>query len=323
MKPRIFVTRPLPQPVMDRLASRCELSFYPHDRPMTTEELLEACREVEGLVVCGSRLEEPVIREARNLRIVSNVSVGYDNIDVAACTARRIPVTNAAGTIEESTADLAFALLLAVARRLVEGDRYVREGRWHAWQFNLLWGADVHRKTLGLYGFGHIGQAVARRARGFSMRILYHSRRRAPEALEHELRATYADRDTLFRESDFVSLHVPLTPETEHLIGEREFELMKPSAFLINTSRGRVVNEKALVSALMACRIAGAGLDVFEHEPQVSPELVAMNNVVLLPHIGSATAETRLRMAHHAAEKLLAFFDGHRPENVVNPEVYA
>jgi glyoxylate reductase len=251
------------------------------------------------------------------------VGVGYDNIDVAACTRRGIPVTNTAGVLEETTADLAFALLLAAARRVVEGDRYVRQGQWKQWEWGLLWGADVHHKTLGIYGFGHIGQAVARRGRGFSMRILYHSRHQAPEALRNELGAELVDRETLLRESDFLSLHVPLTPETHHLIASRDFALMKSSALLINTTRGKVVDEEALVSALEARRIAGAGLDVFEREPQLHPALARMSNVVLMPHVGSATAETRFNMAMFAAENLLAALDGRRPHNVVNPEVYA
>ena len=194
------------------------------------------------------------------MRAISTASVGYDNIDVAACTARGIPVTNAPGVLEETTADLTFALLLAVARRMVEGDRYVRAGRWTEWKWGLLHGADIHNKTLGLYGFGNIGRAVARRARGFSMRILYHARHRVAEAIERDLEARYVDRDTLLRESDFVSFHVPLTAETTHALRAAEFSLMKPTAFLINASRGKVVDEEALVEALEQKRIAGAGI---------------------------------------------------------------
>lgn len=284
--------------------------------------MIEACRDAEGVIVSGARLSREVIEQAVRLRAVSNVGVGYDNIDVAACTARRIPVTNTAGTLEETTADLAFALLMAVARRVAEGDRYVREHRWQRWEWGLLWGADVYGKTLGIYGFGHIGQAMARRGRGFAMRILYASRRRAPETVERWLEAQHVDPETLFRESDFLTLHVPLTPETHHLIGEHALGLMKPTAFLINTSRGKVVDEEALVRGLETHRIAGAALDVFEQEPQVHPALLSMPNVVLMPHVGSATTETRLRMAMVAAQNLLALLDGQRPANVVNPEVY-
>ncbi|HEV2492579.1 MAG TPA: D-glycerate dehydrogenase [Terriglobia bacterium] len=323
MKPGVFVTRPLPAAVLDLLAAHAELRVHSEDTAPSSAEVAEACREAEGVVVSGARLGREVIDQAARLRAVSNVGVGYDNIDVAACTARRIPVTNTAGTLEETTADLAFALLMAVARRVVEGDRYVREHRWQRWEWGLLWGADIHSKTLGLYGFGRIGQAMARRGRGFAMRILYTSRRGAPEAVERALEAQRVDPETLFRESDFLSLHVPLTPETHHLVGERALSLMKPTAFLINTARGKVVDEGALVRALEARRIAGAALDVFEQEPTVHPALIALPNVALMPHVGSATAETRLRMAMVAAQNLLAMLDGQRPPNVVNPEVYS
>jgi glyoxylate reductase len=323
MKPAVFVTRPLPAAVLDLLAAHTELRVHSEDTPLSSAAMTEACRDVEGVVVCGARLDREVIDPAARLRAVSNVGVGYDNIDVAACTARRIPVANTAGTLEETTADLAFALLMAVARRVAEGDRYVREHRWQQWEWGLLWGADIHSKTLGLYGFGRIGQAMARRGRGFAMRILYSSRRRAPEGIERSLEAQRVDPETLFRESDFLSLHVPLTPETHHLVGEHALSLMKPTALLINTARGKVVDEEALVQALAAGRIAGAALDVFEREPQVHPALISMPNVVLMPHVGSATAETRRRMAMVAAQNLLALLDGQRPANVVNPEVYS
>ena len=322
MKPNIFVTRPLPAKAIALLAAHAEVEVYPQDSPMPRERLVEACRDVDGLLVAGTRVTEEILSAAPKLRAVSTASVGYDNIDVAACTARRIPVTNTPGVLEETTADLTFALLLAVARRVAEGDRYVREGGWHEWQWGLLHGADVHHKTLGLYGFGHIGQAVARRGRGFSMRILYYARHRVAESIEREVEACHADRDTLLRESDFVSLHIPLTPETTHAIHARELSLMKPGAFLINASRGKVVDEEALVAALEKKQIAGAGLDVFEHEPKVNPKLLTMPNVVLAPHVGSATGETRLKMAMLAAESLISLLEGRRPPNVVNPAAF-
>jgi glyoxylate reductase len=323
MKPGVFVTRPLPAAVLDLLAAHAELRVHSEDTAPASAEMAEACRDAEGVLVSGAHLGREVLEQAARLRAVSNVGVGYDNIDVEACTARRIPVTNTAGTLEETTADLAFALLMAVARRVVEGDRYVRERRWQRWEWGLLWGADIHSKTLGLYGFGRIGQAMARRGRGFGMRILYTSRRRVPETVERVLEAERVDPETLYRTSDFLSLHVPLTPETHHLVGAHALSLMKPTAFLINTARGKVVDEEALVQALAARQIAGAGLDVFEQEPQVHPALIAMPNVVLMPHVGSATAETRLRMAMVAGQNLLAMLDGQRPANVVNPEVYS
>jgi glyoxylate reductase len=306
LKPKVFVTRPLPQRALDLLVGHCEVLVHPADSGLKPEQLGVACRDVEGLLAVGVRVNEEVL----------------SHIDVAACTRRKIVVTNTPGVLTDTTADLAFVLLMAVARRVVEADRFVRKGRWQHWEFGMLWGADVHHKTLGLWGFGRIGQAMARRGRGFDMKILYHSRRRADENLERVLGARFVDRGTLLAESDFLSLHTPLTAETHHLIGAKELKLMKPSAFLINTARGKVVDEEALVAALKAKTIAGAGLDVFEHEPNLHPELAKLANVVLLPHVGSATGETRLAMAMLAAQNLLAVLEGRRPPNVVNAEVF-
>lgn len=322
-RPKVFITRPLPAQAVERIATRCDVKMHPDDAPLELAQLAEACREVVGLLASGARVGAEVLEQAPHLRVIANVGVGYDNVDVAACTRRGIVVTNTPGVVTESTADLAFALLTAIARRLVEGDRYVREGHWRHWQWGLLWGTDLQGKTLGLYGFGRIGQALARRARGFSLRILYYSTERATQALEEELGAQFVDRETLLREADFLSLHVPLTPATHHLIGARELALMKPTAYLINTARGRVVDEAALVEALRSNEIAGAGLDVFEHEPNIHPGLLALPSVVLTPHVGTATSETRLAMAMLAAENLLAALDGRRPPNPVNPEVFA
>jgi len=320
---KVFVTRPIPKAALDLLRARFEVQVYPTDAAMKPPQLGDACRDVEGLLVVGARVNEEVLGQASKLRVVANCGVGYDNIDVAACTRRGIVVTNTPGVLTDATADLAFALLLAVARRVAEGDRYVRNGRWKRWEFGAMWGAEVHHKTLGIYGFGRIGQAMARRGRGFAMPILYHSRTRANQDLEHELDARYVDGETLLGESDFVSLHIPMAPETHHLIGARELSLMKPTAFLINTARGKIVDEEALVQALKSHQIAGAGLDVFEHEPHLHAELAKLDNVVLLPHVGSATGETRLKMAMLAAENLIAALDGRRPPNIVNPGVYS
>lgn len=322
MKPKVFVSRPLPPEVIARIRERCDVDVHPADEPLKPGPLGEKCRDADGLIAVGVRVNEEVLKAAPRLRVVANAGVGYDNIDVAACTARRIVVTNTPGVLTDTTADLAFALLMAVARRVVECDRYVREGRWERWAWSMLWGAAVHHKTLGLYGFGRIGQAMARRGRGFEMRVLYHQRRRAPEEVEREVGAQYVDCETLLKESDFLSLHVPLTPETHHAIGARELGRMKPAAFLINTARGKVVDEEALIAALEQGKISGAGLDVFEHEPHPHPKLLAMPNVVLIPHLGSATADTRFQMASLAAENLLAALDGRRPPNAVNPEVF-
>ncbi len=321
--PKVFIPRPLPQPAVERIASRCDVKVFPEDAPINPQQLLDACREIEGLMASGTRVSAELLEHAPRLRVVANVGVGYDNIDVAACTRRRVLVTNTPDVLTEATADLAFALLMAVARRLVECDNYVREGHWHYWRWAHLWGTDLFHKTLGVYGLGRIGKAVARRARGFSMRIIYHDIVRPTPAIEQELGAQFVDRDTLLRESDFLTLHVPLTPETHHLLGARGFAMMKPTAFLVNAARGKVVDEPALVEALESKRIAGAGLDVFEQEPQVHPKLMTMPNVVLAPHVGSATGETRLAMAMLAAENLLAGLEGRRPPNIVNPELFA
>lgn len=323
MKPKVFVTRPLPAPALELLSDTCEVRSNTEDAAIPVSRLAEECRQVEGLLVNSTRVNEEVLLAATHLRAISNCGVGYDNIDVEACNRRRIPITNTAGSLEETTADLAFTLLLATARRIIESDRYVRDGRWDRWQWGLLHGLDVHHKTLGLLGFGGIGQPMARRGRGFSMRILYHARHRVADSIERELHAEYVDIETLLRESDFLSLHVPLTPETRHAIDRAAFSLMKNNAILINTSRGPVVDEKALVEALQNKIIAGAGLDVFEEEPKVNPGLLVSNNVVLAPHIGSATGETRLRMATLAVKNLLGMLAGERPPNVVNPQIYS
>ncbi len=323
MKPKVFVTRPLPEPALELLSSACEVRSYAEDAAIPVSQLAEECREVEGILVNSAPVNEEVLLAAPKLRAISNCGVGYDNIDVAACNRRRIPITNLAGSLEETTADFAFMLLLATARRAVEADRYVRDGRWDRWKSGLLHGLDVHHKTLGLVGFGGIGQLMARRGLGFSMRILYHTRHRVDESVERELHAEYTDLETLLRESDFISLHLPLTSETHHMIDGKALGLMKSTAILVNTARGPVVDEEALVEALSSGRIAGAGLDVFEKEPQITPNLAGLANVVLAPHIGSATGETRLRMATLAVSNLIAMLAGERPANVVNPEVYS
>jgi glyoxylate reductase len=323
MKPRVFVTRPLPAPALELLSGDCEVRSYPEDAAIPVAQLAEECREVEGILVNSARVNEEVLSAAAKLRAISNCGVGYDNIDVEACNRRRIPITNTAGSLEETTADLAFTLLLATARRAIEADRYVREGRWKRWQWGLMHGLDVHHKTLGLLGFGGIGRPMARRGLGFSMRVLYYARHRAAESVERELHAEYADLETLLRESDFLSLHVPLTPETRHIIDGKAISRMKSTAILVNTARGPVVDEEALIQALSSRKIAGAGLDVFEGEPSVNPNLAGLDNVVLAPHLGSATGETRLRMATLAVRNLLAMLAGERPANVVNPEIYS
>jgi D-3-phosphoglycerate dehydrogenase len=320
--PKVFITRQLPSVAVERIAAQCEVTMNPDDILLPVAQVVEVCREVEGIVVSGTPVSAEVVEQAPHLRVVANVGVGYDKIDVEACTRRHVVVTNTPGVVTGATADLSFTLLMAVARRLVEADRYVREGQWRNWTWGCMWGTDLEGKTLGILGFGRIGQAVARRASGFSMRILYHSVDRPTPEREQELGAQYVDRETLLREADFLSIHVPLAPDTNHLIGAAELALMKPTAFLINTSRGKVVEESALVEALQSKRIAGAGLDVFEFEPQIHPALLTMSNVIVTPHMGTATRETRLAMAMKGADNLLAALAGQRPPNLVNPEAW-
>jgi glyoxylate reductase len=268
------------------------------------------------------RIDAAFLESLEGVKVVSNVAVGFDNIDLAAATRRGILVTNTPGVLTETTADLAFTLLMAAARRIVEAHQFVHSGRWKRWTIDLLAGQDIHHQTLGIFGMGRIGQAVARRAAGFSMRVLYHDSVRAAEALERELRLEFVSAERLLREADFVSLHVPLTAATRGLIGKRELEMMKPTAILINTARGPVVEEAALAEALRARRIAGAGLDVFEREPEVCPLLLELDNVVLAPHIASASVATRQRMSIMAAENVIAALAGQRPPNLVNTELW-
>ncbi len=256
------------------------------------------------------------------VEIIANVAVGFDNIDLAAATRKGILVTNTPDVLTETTADFAFALLLAAARRVVEAHQFVHSGQWRKWSIDLLVGHDVHHRTLGIFGMGRIGQAMARRARGFSMRILYHDAVHAPEPIEHELQLEFVSKEQLLRESDFISLHVPLLDSTRHMIGTAELEKMKKSAILVNTSRGPVVDEAALAKALDGAWIAGAGLDVFEREPQVHPDLLKLENVVLAPHIASASIDTRREMSMLAARNVVAALEGQRPATLLNPEAW-
>jgi lactate dehydrogenase-like 2-hydroxyacid dehydrogenase len=257
------------------------------------------------------------------VKVLANVAVGFDNIDVGAASRKGILVTNTLDVLTETIADFAFALLMAAARRVVEGHQFVHSGKWRRWTIDLLAGQDVHGRTLGLFGLGRIGQAVARRGRGFSMRILYHDVARAPEAVESALGAEFVSKEELLRQADFVSIHVPLLESTRKLIGAAELALMKPTAILVNTARGPVVDEAALAEALRSRRIASAGLDVFEAEPKVHPTLLEMDNVVLAPHIASASVDTRRRMSMMAAENAAAALEGRRPPNLVNPELWS
>ncbi|MEW8977153.1 MAG: D-glycerate dehydrogenase [Symbiobacterium sp.] len=322
--PRVFVTRRIPEAAQDILRAACEVHTWDHEEePVPQDELLRQLQQSDGALIVGPhRIDAAVMDAAPRCRVYANMAVGYDNIDVAEATRRGIMVTNTPGVLTETTADLAFALMLAAARRLYEGQRTIVEGRWKGWSPMFMTGQDVYGATLGIVGAGRIGQAVARRARGFNMRILYHNRRPNP-AFEAEVGAEYRALDDLLRESDFVVLLVPLTPETRGLIGARELSLMKPTAVLVNAARGPVVDERALYEALRSRRIWAAGLDVFDQEP-IPPDhpLLSLPNVTAVPHIGSATVRTRTAMAVLAAENLVAGVTGRRPSNLVNPEVF-
>ena len=321
-KPKLFSTHVLFEEPRKKLAECFDVEYWAGDERPPREEFLKRVAGKDALVCL---LTEKIDREfldraGPKLRIVANVAVGFDNIDVPACTARRVVVTNTPGVLDETTADFAWTLLMAAARRLVEGDRMARSGAWTKWNLDQLCGTDVWGKTLGIIGLGRIGRAVARRASGFRMRIIYNSTTRAPLEVEKELGAEYASRDEVFEQADFVSLHVPLNDATRGLVGPAELAKMKRTAFLINTTRGPVVRESALIDALERGLIAGAALDVFEREPLI-PDGLRRNNVVLAPHLGSASIETRTRMALIAVENAIAFFTGRRPPTILNPEV--
>lgn len=319
---KVFVTRIIPEAGLKLVLENCDAEVWQEETPPPREVLIEKIRDCEGvLTLLSDKMDAEVMDNAPKLRVISNYAVGYDNIDVPEATKRGIMVTNTPGVLTETTADLAFALILATARRIVEADKYTRMGIWKTWGPMLLLGRDVYGATLGIIGFGRIGQAVARRAKGFNMRILYYDIKRNEEA-ERELGAEYRDLPSLLKEADIVSIHTPLTKETYHMIGEKELYLMKPTAILVNTARGAVVDQKALYKVLKEKRIFGAGLDVYEKEPiDKDDPLIELDNVVLLPHIGSASVETREKMAIMAAENLLAGLRGERPKHLVNPEV--
>ena len=297
------------------------MEYWTGAERITRAELLQHVADKDALICLPTeKVDEELLAAAPKLRIAATVSVGYDNIDVPACTRHGVVATNTPGVLDETTADFAWTLLMAVARRLIEGEAWVRSGTWPGMDIAQLLGSDVYGKTLGIIGFGRIGRCVARRAQGFQMRVLYNNRNRLAPEIETELRAEFAEMDRLLRESDFVSLHVPLSSETRHLISTDNFAKMKPTAFLINTSRGPVVDEAALVAALEQKKIAGAALDVYEREPIVHPGLLGRKDVVLAPHLGSATLETRTKMAVVAAQNVAAFFEGRRPPNPLNAD---
>jgi len=314
MAKSIFISNILPAESIEIIPRDVTVDYNSGQTALSKTELISRLRGKDGLI-CHiiSAIDDEVLAAAPTVKVVANVAVGYNNIDVAAARRRGVVVTNTPDVLTETTADFAWTLLMAAARRVVEADHFARSGQWLKWEWDLLWGADIHGKTLGVVGFGRIGRAVARRALGFNMRVLYQDALRADATAERELRATRMDLEPLLAEADFVSLHTPLLPETRHLMNERTLRLMKKSAVLVNAARGPVVDEAALVRALKEGWIAGAGLDVFEEEPKVHPGLVPLKNVVLAPHIASASFDTRLAMATLAVRNCLAVLDGKPP----------
>lgn len=318
MKPKVYITYRIPEKPLALLKDKVDVFANESDEYLSKAEL---CEQVKGMeaIICTlmDPIDKDVIDSIDRAKIIANYAVGYNNIDFEYAAKKGIIVTNTPGVLTNATADLAWALLFSVARRIVDSDRFTRDGKFKKWEPTLLLGQEVTGKTLGIIGAGKIGSNFARKAVGFNMRILYHNRSRNIE-FEKEANASYVDKTTLLKESDFVSIHVPLTSDTRHMIGMNEFKTMKRNSILINTSRGPVVDEKALVSSLKEGYIWGAGLDVYENEPQIEPELFKLENVVLAPHIGSATAETREKMAEIAIKNVLAVLDGQKPLNCIN-----
>ena len=322
-KPRVFVTREIPERGLRIIKERFDAEVWPDYAPPSKQVILQEVANVDALAsLLSDKIDAEVFDAAPNLKIVAQLAVGYDNIDVKEATKRGIYVTTTPGVLTETTADFAWTLLMAVARRVTEADRYVRSGKWKVgWHPSMILGRDVYGATIGIVGLGRIGQAVAKRAKGFDMKILYYDVIRRP-GLEEELGLEYTELGELLQKSDFVSVHVPLMKSTYHLINEKKLKLMKKTAYLINNSRGPVVDEKALYAALKTGQIAGAGLDVFEQEPTpMDNPLLELDNVVVAPHISSASHETRSRMAEMVAENLVSFFEGKVPPNLVNKEV--
>lgn len=323
MKAAVLVTKRIYAEAVEYLRAHVEVDYVDSDDGLSAQDLIKRIRGKHGVVSqLTDKFPADVIERLEGVRVLANVAVGFDNIDLPAATRKGILVTNTPDVLTDTTADLAFALLLAAARRVVEGHLFVHSGKWRRWAIDLLVGQDVHHKTLGIFGMGRIGQAVARRARGFSMRILYHDVQRAPGPLERELGLEFVPQNRLLEESDFVSLHVPLSNVTRKLIGAPELRQMKSTAVLVNTSRGPVVDEAALADALQRRTIAAAGLDVFEREPEVNPTLLNLDNVVLAPHIGSASIDTRRRMSMMAVENAVAALEGRRPPNLLNAQLW-
>ena len=324
MKPKILVTREVFDETLAYLAEHCEVESNQADQPFDSATLAQRLHDKDGIVCClTDRIDDALLAKSPRLKVVANIAVGYNNIDVPASTARGVMVTNTPGVLDDSTADLAFTLILATARRLTEAEAYVRAGKWQGWHLKQMLGVDVHHATLGIIGMGRIGQQIARRASGFKMRVLYHNRNRWPADVEKWLNAEYVGKDQLLAQSDFVVLQIPYSPATHHYIGAAELKQMKPTAILINSTRGGVVDDAALVDALKNGTIRAAGLDVFENEPKLHPGFLELKNVVLAPHVGSSTEATRRAMAMTAAKNAVAALTGITPPNLLNPAARA
>lgn len=323
LKRKVLVARKFFPEFVTRLREYFDVDDNSGDDALSPEALKARLADKEGVLLSAADLMTPdVLAAAPRLRAVCNVAVGYNNIDVPACTRAGILVTNTPDVLTETTADCAWALLMAVARRLPMAERWLREGHWNSWRYDLWLGTDVHHATLGIIGMGRIGQALARRASGFGMQTIYHNRSRLSAEIEVRHGATWVDKDTLLREADFVVLLLPYSPAVHHYIGERELALMKPTAHLINVARGGIVDDAALIAALRERRICGAGVDVFEDEPKFNPGFLELDNVVLTPHIGSASYQARMAMGMRAVSNLIEALTGDRPRDCVNPEIF-
>jgi gluconate 2-dehydrogenase len=320
MKPKVLVTREVFNEVLEYLSQYFEVTSNQSDVPMDPSTLAAKLSEKQGaLITLSDRIDEALLSCCPNLKAVCNIAVGYNNIDLEACTKARVMATNTPGVLDDTTGDFTWALILATARRLTEAESYLRKGEWDGWKLKQFLGMDVHRATLGIFGLGRIGQVVARRAIGFEMKVIYHDVRRAPSEIEAACRTSFVKKDELLAQADIVTVHVPYSSATHHLIGKQELERMKPTAILINASRGGVIDDAALIRALRSGTIAGAGLDVFENEPKLNPGFLELKNVVLAPHIASSSKATRLKMAMLAAQNLVAVLTGKTPPNLLNP----
>ncbi len=320
MKPKILVTREVFDEVLDFLSQYFEVTSNQPDAPMDASTLAANLSDKQGaLITLSDRIDAALLSRCPNLKAVCNIAVGYNNIDLEACTQAKVMATNTPGVLDDTTADFTWALVLATARRLTEAEAYLRDGQWDGWKLKQFLGLDVHHATLGIFGLGRIGQVVARRAVGFEMKVIYHDVRRVPSEIEKACHVSFVTREELLGQADIVTLHVPYSSATHHLIGKPELEKMKPTAILINASRGGIVDDMALIEALRKGTVAGAGLDVFENEPKLNPGFLELKNVVLAPHIASSSKATRLKMATLAAQNLVAALTGNTPPNLLNP----